>query len=43
MAYSQNIGYMDLWRGEYRKWVCGFGNARGYIVYIGIGDAGYAV
>lgn len=43
MAESQNIEYKESWRDEYLKWVCGFANAQGGIIYIGIDDAGNAV
>lgn len=40
MAESQNIEYKTSWRDEYLKWVCGFANAGGGKIYIGIVDAG---
>lgn len=40
MAESQNIEYKVSWRDEYLKWVCGFANAQGGTIYIGIDDAG---
>ena len=40
MAESQNIEYKESWRDEYLKWVCGFANAQGGTIYIGIDDAG---
>lgn len=43
MAESQNIEYKESWRDEYLKWVCGFANAQGGIIYIGIDDAGNVV
>ncbi len=43
MAESQNIEYKESWRDEYLKWVCGFANAQGGIIYIGIDDAGNIV
>lgn len=43
MSESQNIEYKESWRDEYLKWVCGFSNAQGGIIYIGIDDAGNAV
>ena len=39
MAESQNIEYKESWRDEYLKWVCGFANAQGGTIYIGIDDA----
>ncbi|MEY4875218.1 MAG: hypothetical protein RL708_367 [Bacteroidota bacterium] len=37
---SQNIEYKELWRDEYIKWICGFANANGGKIYIGINDKG---
>lgn len=38
MSESQNIEYKESWRDEYLKWICGFANAQGGKVYIGISD-----
>lgn len=35
---SQNIEYKESWRDEYLKWICGFANAQGGIIYIGVTD-----
>lgn len=35
---SQNIEYKETWRDEYLKWICGFANAQGGRVYIGVND-----
>ena len=43
MAESQNVEYKASWRDEYLKWVCGFANAQGGCIYIGINDNGEAV
>ena len=40
MSESQNIEYKQSWRDEYLKWVCGFANAQGGKIYIGIDDNG---
>lgn len=40
MAESQNIEYKESWRDEYLKWVCGFANAQGGTIYIGVHDDG---
>ncbi|MBR3975633.1 MAG: putative DNA binding domain-containing protein [Clostridia bacterium] len=40
MAENQNIEYKEAWRDEYLKWICGFANAQGGTIYIGIDDAG---
>ena len=37
---SQNIEYKESWRDEYLKWICGFANAQGGKLYIGINDSG---
>lgn len=38
MAENQNIEYKETWRDEYLKWICGFANAQGGKLYIGIND-----
>lgn len=43
MAENQNIEYKESWRTEYLKWICGFANAQGGVIYIGINDAGKVV
>lgn len=43
MAESQNIEYKESWRDEYLKWSCGFANAQGGTIYIGIDDVGNVV
>ena len=35
---SQNIEYKESWRDEYLKWICGFANASGGKIYIGVND-----
>lgn len=40
---SQNIEYKESWRDEYLKWICGFANAQGGTIYIGIDDSGEVV
>ena len=37
---SQNIEYKQSWKDEYLKWICGFANAQGGTIYIGIDDNG---
>lgn len=37
-AESQNIEYKESWRDEYLKWICGFANAQGGRIYIGVND-----
>jgi len=43
MAETQNIEYKENWRDEYLKWVCGFANAQGGNIYIGLKDDGRVV
>ena len=43
MAESQNTEYKESWRDEYLKWVCGFANAQGGCIYIGLDDNGKIV
>lgn len=40
---NQNIEFKESWRDEYLKWICGFANAQGGKLYIGIDDDGKAV
>lgn len=43
MAESQSVEYKESWRDKYLKWVCGFANAQGGTIYIGIDDSGNPV
>ena len=36
----QNIEFKESWRNEYQKWICGFANAQGGVLYVGIKDNG---
>ena len=38
MDESQNIEYKEIWKDEYLKWICGFANAHGGRIFIGIND-----
>ena len=40
MSESQLIEYKESWRDEYLKWICGFANAQGGVLYIGKRDGG---
>jgi ATP-dependent DNA helicase RecG len=40
MSEQQNIEYKQSWHDDYLKWVCGFANAIGGIIYIGINNKG---
>lgn len=35
---SQNVECKEIWKDEYLKWICGFANASGGYIYIGIED-----
>lgn len=35
---SQNIEYKSNWQDEYLKWICGFANAQGAVMYFGVND-----
>lgn len=35
---KQNIEFKESWRDEYLKWICGFANAQGGTLYIGVND-----
>lgn len=37
---NQKIEYKLSWRDEFLEWICGFANAQGGILYIGIDDLG---
>ena len=39
----QNVEFKKSWRDEYLQWVCGFANAQGGTLYIGIDDKGDVV
>ena len=39
---SQNIEFKESWRDEYQKWICGFANAQGGVLYVGVKDNGDA-
>ena len=40
MPESQYTEYKKQWRDEYLKWICGFANAHGGKLFIGIDDSG---
>jgi ATP-dependent DNA helicase RecG len=35
---NHNTEYKRIWKDDYIKWVCGFANADGGKIYIGIDD-----
>lgn len=40
---TQNIEYKSSWHEDYLKWICGFANAIGGIIFIGKDDKGKTV
>lgn len=38
MDESQNIEYKKIWKDEYLKWICGFANANGGHIFLGMDD-----
>jgi len=40
MREHQNVEWKESWDDEYLKWICGYANAQGGILYIGIHDSG---
>lgn len=43
MPEQQNIEYKQRWHDDYLKWICGFANASGGVIYIGKDDNGNVV
>ena len=43
MPEQQNIEYKQSWHDDYLKWVCGFANAQGGVIFIGKDDDGKIV
>ncbi len=43
MPEQQNIEYKQSWHDDYMKWVCGFANAQGGVIFIGKDDNGNVV
>ena len=40
---SQTTEYKSSWQDEYFEWICGYANAKGGKLYIGVNDDGYVV
>ncbi len=38
LVLSCNIEFKETWNDEYLKWICGFANAQGGTLYVGIRD-----
>ena len=34
----QNIEFKSIWKDEFLKWICGFANAQGAVMYFGVDD-----
>jgi len=43
MTEQQTIEYKQNWHDEYLKWVCGFANAQGGVIFIGKDDNGHVI
>ncbi|MCC5945312.1 MAG: putative DNA binding domain-containing protein [Bernardetiaceae bacterium] len=43
MPEQQNIEYKQSWHDDYLKWICGFANAQGGVIFIGKDDSGNVV
>ena len=35
---NQNVEYKESWHDKYLEWICGYANAKGGTLYIGIED-----
>ena len=40
LTESQNIEFKESWRDEYQKWICGFANAQGGVLFVGVKNNG---
>lgn len=43
MPESQNIEWKSKWKDDYLEWICGYANAQGGKIYIGLDDDGKVV
>lgn len=43
MPEKQNIEYKQSWHDDYMKWICGFANAQGGVIFIGKDDDGNVI
>jgi ATP-dependent DNA helicase RecG len=43
MSEQQNREYKQSWHDDYLKWICGFANAQGGVIFIGKDDNGKVV
>ena len=37
---NQNVEYKESWQDKYLEWICGYANAKGGTLYIGIASLG---
>ncbi|MDL2263160.1 putative DNA binding domain-containing protein [Synergistaceae bacterium OttesenSCG-928-I11] len=40
MIEKQNVEWKSVWKDDYLAWICGFANAQGGSLYIGVDDSG---
>jgi Predicted transcriptional regulator containing an HTH domain and an uncharacterized domain shared with the mammalian protein Schlafen len=43
MAEKQNIEWKSSWKDDYLAWICGFANAQGGVLFVGVDDEGKPV
>lgn len=43
MPEQQNVEYKQSWHDDYLKWICGFANANGGVIFIGKDDNGSVI
>lgn len=43
MAEKQSVEWKAIWKDDYLAWICGFANAQGGKLYVGVNDEGVAV
>ena len=43
MIENQDIEFKEIWKDEYLKWICGFANSNGGVIYIGKDDHGNVI
>lgn len=43
MPEKQNIEWKSKWKDEYLAWLCGFANARGGVLYLGMDNHGTVI
>ena len=43
MIENHDIEFKEIWKDEYLKWICGFANSNGGVIYIGKDDHGNVI